>query len=87
MSTLATTRLSSKGQIVIPEEVRMSLGLNAGDQFVVVGEGDVIMLKLISAPSIKDFNHLVKMARKQARQAKLEKNDVDEAIKRIRKRK
>ena len=38
MEALATTRLSSKGQVVIPEEVRTRLGLKAGVQFVVVGE-------------------------------------------------
>jgi AbrB family looped-hinge helix DNA binding protein len=39
MGTLATTRMSSKGQIVIPEEVRKRLYLKTGAQFVVVGEG------------------------------------------------
>ena len=41
MQTLATTRMSSKGQVVIPEDVRGRLGLKEGVQFVVVGEGDV----------------------------------------------
>ena len=44
MAELATTRLSSKGQVVIPEDVRQRLGLKAGDQFIVVGEGDVVIL-------------------------------------------
>jgi len=26
--------------VVIPEEIRNALGLNEGDQFVVIGEGD-----------------------------------------------
>jgi len=39
MGTLATTRMSSKDQIVIPEEVRKRLYLKTGAQFVVVGEG------------------------------------------------
>ncbi|MBW1919868.1 MAG: AbrB/MazE/SpoVT family DNA-binding domain-containing protein [Deltaproteobacteria bacterium] len=30
MFTLATTRMSSKGQAVIPEEIRRRLGLKAG---------------------------------------------------------
>ena len=46
METLATTRMSSKGQVVIPEAVRTRLGLEAGAQFVVVGEDDLV---------IKDF--------------------------------
>jgi AbrB family looped-hinge helix DNA binding protein len=39
MNSYATTKLSSKGQVVIPEEVRNDLGLNEGDQFVVIGQG------------------------------------------------
>jgi AbrB family looped-hinge helix DNA binding protein len=44
MASVATTKLSSKGQVVIPEEVRNQLGLKTGDQFVVVGEGDAVVL-------------------------------------------
>src|SRR5438552_4118017 len=36
MSEAATTTLSSKGQVVIPEEIRSRLGLKTGAQFVVV---------------------------------------------------
>jgi AbrB family looped-hinge helix DNA binding protein len=35
----ATTKLSSRGQVMIPEEIRNRLGLEPGVQFVVVGEG------------------------------------------------
>ena len=40
MASIATTKLSSKGQVVIPEEIRKQLGLKEGDQFVVVGQDD-----------------------------------------------
>ena len=50
MASIATTRLSSKGQVVIPEQVRNRLGLKTGDQFVVVGEDDAVILKSITAP-------------------------------------
>ena len=56
MGTVATTRLSSKGQVVIPEEVRKALGLEVGAQFVVMGDGDTVVLKgeaLVLAPSRK----------------------------------
>lgn len=86
MAELATTKLSSKGQVVIPEDVRQRLGLKAGDQFIVVGEGDVVILKTISPPSMKDFNFLVSKARSQARRAGMKPQDVTAAIKKVRAR-
>jgi AbrB family looped-hinge helix DNA binding protein len=35
MKTISTTKMSSKGQIVIPEAIRKELGLKSGAQFVV----------------------------------------------------
>ncbi len=84
MATVATTRLSSKGQVVIPEEVRQRLGLKAGVEFVVVGEGDVVILKTISPPSMQEFDALLKKARTQARRAGLTRADVDKAIRTVR---
>lgn len=84
MAELATTRLSSKGQVVIPEDVRLRLGLKPGAQFVVVGEGDVVILKIISPPSMKEFDTLVTKAKFQARQAGLKRADIAAAIKKVR---
>jgi len=81
MKSLATTRMSSKGQIVIPEEIRKALKLTAGNQFVVLGEKDVIILKIVTPPSMNDFDHLIKQARKQAKQAGLKKTDIQKTIK------
>ena len=44
MTNLATTKMSSKGQVVIPEDIRKRLKLKAGSQFIVVGENDVVIL-------------------------------------------
>ena len=52
MARVATTKLSSKGQVVIPEEIRRRLGLKTGSQFVVVGNKDTVVLKAIAPPSI-----------------------------------
>jgi len=49
MGMVATTRMSSKGQVVIPEDVRKALRLEVGAQFVVMGDGDTVVLKLLSA--------------------------------------
>ncbi|MFX1536394.1 MAG: AbrB/MazE/SpoVT family DNA-binding domain-containing protein [Promethearchaeota archaeon] len=85
MPDFATTKMSSKGQIVIPEIIRKRLGLKAGVQFVVVGGGDVVILKVIKPPSMNEFDNLIKRARLQAKKAGLKRKDVDDAIKQVRK--
>ncbi len=87
MSTLATTKMSSRGQVVIPENVRNDLGLKAGDRFVVVAERGVVVLKGIARPSIKEFDSLVKKARQQAKAAGLRRADVRNAVASVRGRK
>ena len=84
MASVATTRLSSKGQVVIPEEVRNRLGLKTGDQFVVVGEDDAVILKSITPPSMREFDAVIGKARKQARAAKMKQPDIGKAIARVR---
>ena len=83
----ATTKLSSKGQVVIPEEIRKRLGLEAGVQFVVVGEGDVVVLKALKAPRMSDFKALLDEAKKSAEAAELTPEDVERAIREVRKNK
>jgi AbrB family looped-hinge helix DNA binding protein len=80
MPTLSTTKMSSRGQVVIPEEVRVRLGLTPGVQFVVVGDDDVVILKRISAPSMDEFDGLLRDARRQARSVGLRKADIEQAI-------
>ncbi len=87
MSVLATTRMSSKGQVVIPEDVRSRLGLNAGVEFVVVGENGVVILKTIEQPSMAEFDDLVQKARQQARKSGMKRADIAKAVARARGRK
>ena len=84
METIQTTRMSSKGQVVIPEDVRRRLGLTPGQQFVVVGEDDVVILKSIEVPSIRNFDRMIRQARQAARRAGLRKGDIAAAIKSVR---
>ena len=73
-----------RGQVVIPEKIRDQLGLKTGAQFVIIGQGDVVMLKLISPPSMKEYNALKRRLRKQAREADLKSSDIDAAVKKVR---
>jgi len=86
MPTLATTRMSSKGQVVIPEEIRAQLGLRSGTQFVVLAERDVLILRALTPPSMDDFSELISAARKAARRTGMKKSDVAAATARVRSR-
>jgi len=77
---LATTKMSSKGQVVIPEDIRKRLNLKEGAQFVVVGENGVVILKAITEPSVDEFDALIQQAQAQAKQAGLKRSDVNAAV-------
>jgi AbrB family looped-hinge helix DNA binding protein len=83
----SATRISSKGQVVIPEEIRKRLNLREGTRFVVVGEKDVVVLKAIPEPVLDEFETLVQQARLQAKQAGLSRSDIDAALAQARGRK
>lgn len=87
IANIATTKMSSKGQIVIPEAIRQRLGLENGCQFLVIGEKDAVILKTISAPSRKEFSGLLAKARKSAKKAGLEPSSIANAIAAVRGRK
>jgi len=80
MANVSTTKMSSKGQVVIPENIRKQLNLKAGSQFVVVGEKDVVILKSITPPSLDDLSDLISEARKKGKQAGIKKSDISNAI-------
>ena len=84
---VATTKLSSRGQIVIPEEIRKSLGFETGTKFVVLGQGDSIILKSISPPPMSRFKKLLAEARKSAKKAGFKKSDLQKIIDEVRQEK
>jgi len=87
MTSVATTKMSSKGQVVIPEDARKSLHLKAGDQFVVIWSDDTVILKTISPPSPAQFSEMLERARRQAKAAGLKRSDIAKAIQRVRAKK
>jgi len=80
----ATTRMSSKGQVVIPEEIRTKLRLKPGSRFVVLGQRDMVVLKTISPPRMEQFDDLVAKARRQAKHAGMKRSHVSAAVRRVR---
>jgi AbrB family looped-hinge helix DNA binding protein len=84
MVNVSTTKMSSKGQVVIPENIRKQLKLKEGAQFVVLGEKDVVILKNITPPSMDEFDELIVKARKSAKKAGFKQSDVEDAIIKVR---
>lgn len=67
---MQTTKMSSKGQVVIPEEIRETLDLKAGSTFAVFGnkDADAIMLKKLVVPEpVKAFEEMAKWGRQHAK--------------------
>lgn len=81
------TKLSSRGQMVIPQSLRNQLGLEEGQQFVVIGEGDTLIFKRMEMPTMDKMQKMLKVSWKWAKDVGLKKSDIAEAIKQVRKKK
>lgn len=86
MSQIATTKMSSKGQVVIPEDIRDKMGLHSGDQFLVLAEKDVVILKIVTRPSMNEYKSLIIKARKSAKASGMTIESIKSAIKVARKK-
>ena len=79
MANVSTTKMSSKGQVVIPDIIRKRLNLKPGSQFVVVGDKDVVILKNISPPALNEFDDLIAEDRRKGKEVGLKKSDILDA--------
>jgi AbrB family looped-hinge helix DNA binding protein len=79
--TLETAKMSERGQIIIPKEVRDSINANKNTIFTVVplDKDTIIMKKLDKTKLIKEFRSI----RKSVKQ-KLTSKEVNEEIKKTR---
>ena len=64
------TRLSSKGQLVIPSRLRKLLGLRTGTRLAMFTDGEHILLKPIPTPDVSAFTKMAANAREVAAKAK-----------------
>jgi AbrB family looped-hinge helix DNA binding protein len=89
MEKLEVTKLSSKGQVVLPQAIRQKLHLEEGEKFVVIGERDTIILKKIERPdfAFERARKLLKQSREWAKKVGLKQKDIDQAIREVRSKK
>jgi len=81
------TKLGERGQVVIPQEFRVHMGLKSGDKFIVIERGDTLMFKRLRAPSIEEFDAMIKKGHERAKKLGLTEKDLEEARKRSRTKK
>lgn len=81
------TKLSSKGQIVIPGGIRKNMNLKDGTPFAVIKQDDTILLKKIDLPEIKSWNEVTKPFRRAAKKSSFTKEDLEMLIEKVRKTK
>ena len=85
MSILEVTSLSTRGQVVIPNNIRENMNLAPGAKMIIIQEGDNILLKPIKAPKMSQFDKLIALGDKVRNELNLKERDVDKAIKNVRK--
>ena len=86
MGPIEMTKLSSKGQLVLPQAIRRQLHLSVGEKFMVFCDGEDVILKKIGKPVLERFKNLVQEARSYARKTGITQSDVKAAVKRVRMR-
>lgn len=58
MATIAATKLSSRGQVVIPMKIREALDLQEGDSLAVAVQGDRIILRKLTLNDLLEESEL-----------------------------
>ncbi|MFA4820270.1 MAG: AbrB/MazE/SpoVT family DNA-binding domain-containing protein [Candidatus Aenigmatarchaeota archaeon] len=86
MEEFEVTKMSSKGQIVIPQEMRERMKLGEGSKFVVIGTDDTIVLKKLEPPKWKDFDKTMNNLRKFGKEKGITEKNIDEAVRSVRRR-
>jgi AbrB family looped-hinge helix DNA binding protein len=77
-------KISSRGQVAIPADIREQLGLDEGTKVLFFTEQDTLMIKKVTEQSFAQITRPLKLA---ARQAGMKESDVSGIISRFRKKK
>ena len=80
MLAVPTTRMSSRGQVVIPESIRVNCGFGEGTTFAVIAQDGAVMLQAIVAPKADLFESMAAASRRAAIEAGMKPRDIAETI-------
>ena len=75
-------KMSPKGQLVVPREIRAKEDFKPSDRFVAFSVKGGVLFKRVDIPNVKaEFESLSKEIAKQFKERKVKEKDVKEAIK------
>jgi len=73
------SKLSSKGQVVIPKSIRNRLNLREGDKLIVFARGDLLILRKVEGER-SILGILSQLVRERVQELGIKEEDVREAI-------
>jgi len=83
---LELVKMSGKGQLVVPQDVREISNLNPGERFVAFPVKEGVLFKRVEIPKIKiDFESLSAEIEAQFRKNAIKQRDVRDAVRWVRK--
>lgn len=88
MENIEITSMSSRGQVVIPLNLRKRLNLLEGEKFIVMGDENTLVLKKVERPSkeelLKRLKKIAEEGRKNAESLGIKESDVPKIVHRFR---
>lgn len=86
MAEIELVKMSPKGQLVVPKEIREIEGFKPSDRFVPFHVKGGILFKRVKMPNIKaEFTSLAKEIENQFKREQVTEKDVNEAVRWARK--
>ena len=88
MASVMTTKMSSKGQVVLPEAVRQMYGWGSGTAFTILAYKGAVIMQPLKTPTddeiAAEFEEAFAESRRQAREAGMTPRDITDAISAVR---
>ena len=74
-------KMSPKGQLVVPREIRIKQRFQPSDRFVAFGVKSGVLFKRVNIPDVKvEFKFLSREIARQFKERKVKEKNVEEAI-------
>ena len=88
MTNVMTTKMSSKGQVVLPEALRQMYGWRSGTAFTILVYNGSIIMQPLKTPTDEEvaaeFEEAIAECRRQAKDAGMTPMDISNAIAEVR---